>query len=133
VTLAFAALVAERRWVATGTPIVNTPADLGSLLTCIRMCAPLDQVDYFRSTVLRPLRAGKADAGRLLQAIVGQTLLRRTKDTKTAEGDKIVALPPIEHYQVPVVLDPATRVLYEAVMEESARRFRETMSTGQVS
>lgn len=43
-TLAFAALSAERRWICTGTPIVNSLADLGSILTCLQLCAPLDKV-----------------------------------------------------------------------------------------
>lgn len=133
VTRAFAALAAERRWIATGTPIVNEPGDLGSLLTCIRVCAPLDQHEYFRSLVLRPLKHGSSAAGRLLQAIVGQSLLRRTKDTKDKDGNKIVSLPPIEYYQCPVKLDPQTRETYDEVFKESGRRFRESMSTGTVS
>jgi hypothetical protein len=66
---AFAALKAERRWVATGTPIVNSPGqlwdscnprgklilpgDLGSLLTCLRVCKPLDQVSPSPIPLLR--------------------------------------------------------------------------------
>lgn len=131
-TKAFASLDAERRWVVTGTPIVNAPNDLGSLLTCIKVCAPLDQHQYFRSLVLRPLKAGSPEGGRLLQAIVGQTLLRRTKDTKDKEGNKLVALPPIEYYQCPVKLDPKTRDIYDVVMKESVRRFKESIDSGEV-
>jgi SWI/SNF-related matrix-associated actin-dependent regulator of chromatin subfamily A3 len=132
VTKAFAALEAERRWIVTGTPIVNAPNDLGSLLTCLKVCAPLDQHDYFRSLVLRPLKAGSPAGGRLLQAIVGQILLRRTKDSADKDGNKLVTLPPIEYYQCPVKLDPQTRETYDEVMRESIRRFRESMNNGQV-
>lgn len=129
-TQAFVALQAERRWVCSGTPIVNSPSDLGSLLTCLHICAPLDSTDYFRSLILRPLKAGSAEAGKLLQAIVGQILLRRTKETKDADGNLLVSLPPIEYYQCPVTLDEETRKLYDEVHEESARRFRESMRSG---
>lgn len=129
---AFVALQAERRWVCTGTPIVNTPGDLGSLLTCIKMCAPLDQPEYFRTLVLRPLKSGSPEAATLLQAIVGQALLRRTKDTKGKDGKPIVSLPPIEYYQVPVKLDEPTRRIYDEVHAESRRRFEESMSSGEV-
>lgn len=132
VTQAFAALHAERRWICTGTPIVNNPGDLGSLLTCIKMCAPLDQHEYFRTLVLRPLKSGSPEAARLLQGIVGQALLRRTKETKDKDGKPLVSLPPIEHYQVPVKLDDETRCVYDEVHAESRRRFEESMRSGEV-
>ncbi|ORX35743.1 SNF2 family N-terminal domain-domain-containing protein [Kockovaella imperatae] len=130
-TKAFAALAAERRWICTGTPIVNSPSDLGSLLTCLRLCAPLDKTDYFKALLLRPLRNGDPAAGKLLQALVGQILIRRTKDTKNAAGEPIVQLPPIEFFQVPVQLDEDTRLLYDEVLVTSQRRFQEALSGGQ--
>ncbi|EJT45195.1 hypothetical protein A1Q1_06427 [Trichosporon asahii var. asahii CBS 2479] len=133
VTKAFANLQAERRWIATGTPIVNSPTDLGTLLACTRVCTPLDKPEFFKSLVLRPLRSGSAEAGRLLQGIVGQVLLRRTKDTVDAEGRKIVELPPIEFYQCEVQLDPETRKTYDEVLEISRQRFEESLRTGEVS
>lgn len=131
-TKAFAALQAERRWIATGTPIVNSPTDLGTLLACTRVCAPLDKPEFFKSLVLRPLRGGSTEAGRLLQGIVGQVLLRRTKDTVDADGRKIVELPPIEYYQCEVQLDPETRKTYDEVLEVSKQRFEESLRTGEV-
>jgi SWI/SNF-related matrix-associated actin-dependent regulator of chromatin subfamily A3 len=63
-TLAYAGLKAARRWICTGksplnpltsgTPIVNSPADLGSLLTCIQVCKPLDQVGPPKTLLTRP-------------------------------------------------------------------------------
>lgn len=132
VSQAFVALQADRRWVCTGTPIVNGPADLGSLLTCIKMCAPLDQAEYFRTLVLRPLKSGSPEAPRLMQGIVGQALLRRTKETKDKDGNLLVSLPPIEYYQVPVKLDEETRSIYDEVHAESRRRFEESISSGEV-
>lgn len=129
---AFVSLQAERRWVLTGTPIVNAPNDLGSLLTCIQVCAPLDQPELFRRLVIRGLKNGSAEAGRLLQAIVGQALLRRTKDTKDKDGNKLIGLPPIEYYQCPIKLDADTRVFYNEVMAESARRFQDSLRSGEV-
>lgn len=132
VTKAFANLQAERRWIATGTPIVNSPTDLGTLLACTRVCTPLDKPEFFKSLVLRPLRGGSAEAGRLLQGIVGQVLLRRTKDTVDADGRRIVELPPIEYYQCEVQLDPETRKTYDEVLEVSKQRFEESLRTGEV-
>ncbi|EIW70483.1 hypothetical protein TREMEDRAFT_60987 [Tremella mesenterica DSM 1558] len=128
---AFVALEAEKRWVCTGTPIVNSPADLGSLLSCLHICAPLDQPAYFKSLLLRPLRNGDSNAGKLLQALVGQILLRRTKDSRDAHGNRLVELPPIEYFQCPVKLDEDTRKLYDEIRAASARRLQEGMQTGE--
>ncbi|OXG23958.1 DNA repair protein Rad5 [Cryptococcus neoformans Tu259-1] len=130
-TVAFANLSAERRWVCTGTPIVNSPNDLGSLLTCLHMCAPLSNPQYFRALLLRPLSRGDPTASKLLQAVVSQILLRRTKDSKGANGENVVELPDIEFFRVPVKLDDETRKVYEEVLEHSKTRFEETLRTGE--
>ncbi|KGB78750.3 hypothetical protein CNBG_4588 [Cryptococcus deuterogattii R265] len=130
-TVAFANLSAERRWVCTGTPIVNSPNDLGSLLTCLHICAPLSNPQYFRALLLRPLFRGDPTASKLLQAVVSQVLLRRTKDSKDANGANVIELPEIEFFRVPVNLDDETRKVYEEVLEHSKRRFEETLRTGE--
>ncbi|ORY32870.1 SNF2 family N-terminal domain-domain-containing protein [Naematelia encephala] len=130
-TQAFVAVEAERRWVCTGTPIVNSPADLGSLLTCLKVCKPLDQDQYFKSLLLRPLRNGSAAAGKLLQALVGQILIRRTKETKDAAGSRLVELPPLEFFQVPIELDDETRTVYDEVQAACANKFQETLRSGE--
>lgn len=89
--------------------------------------------EYFKSLLLRPLKNGDGSAGKLLQALVAQTLLRRTKDSKDAQGNRLVSLPPIEYFQVPVQLDDETRQLYDEMYEASRERFREALRTGGVS
>ncbi|WVQ99528.1 hypothetical protein IAU59_006664 [Kwoniella sp. CBS 9459] len=130
-TQAFAALQTERRWICTGTPIVNSSSDLGSLLTCLKICKPLDQPEYFKSLLLRPLKRGDAKAAQLLQALVAQILLRRTKDSKDAKGKKLVELPGIEYFRCAIKLDDDTRKLYDEILEGSRRKFQEAMRTGE--
>ncbi|WWC94582.1 hypothetical protein V866_001429 [Kwoniella sp. B9012] len=130
-TQVFAALQAERRWIYTGTPIVNSPSDLGSLLTCLKICKPLDQPDYFKTLLLRPLKRGDPTAARLLQALVGEVLLRRTKDSRDSIGHKLIELPGIEYFRVGVKLDEDTRKVYDEILEGSRQRFQEAMETGQ--
>ncbi|WWC70170.1 uncharacterized protein I206_104118 [Kwoniella pini CBS 10737] len=130
-TQGFAALQANRRWVCTGTPIVNSPSDLGSLLTCLQICKPLDKSEYFKTLLLRPLRRGDPTAGKLLQALVGEVLLRRTKDSKDSKGRKLIELPKIEYFRVGVKLDEETRKGYDEILEGSRQRFREALETGQ--
>ncbi|WVF71338.1 hypothetical protein IAT40_006141 [Kwoniella sp. CBS 6097] len=130
-TQAFASLQAERRWVCTGTPIVNSSSDLGSLLTCLKICKPLDQPEYFKSLLLRPLKRGDSKAAQLLQALVAQILLRRTKDSKDTKGKKLVELPGIEYFRCAIKLDDETRKLYDEILEGSRRKFQEAMRTGE--
>ncbi|CAD6586976.1 MAG: hypothetical protein TREMPRED_004617 [Tremellales sp. Tagirdzhanova-0007] len=133
---AFCALRAERRWICTGTPIINSPghlrpADLGSLLSCLQVCAPLDQPQYFKSLLLRPLKNGEAAAVRLLQALVGEILLRRTKDSRNSSGHRLIELPAIEYFQCPIQLDSITRQLYDELRSASAVKFQEALQTGE--
>jgi SWI/SNF-related matrix-associated actin-dependent regulator of chromatin subfamily A3 len=91
------------------------------------------QAEYFKSLLLRPLKNGSPAAGKLLQALVGQSLLRRTKDSKDASGGLLVTLPPIEHFQVPVQLDEDTRALYDEMYNASRERFQQSLLAGGVS
>ncbi|ODO09326.1 hypothetical protein I350_02926 [Cryptococcus amylolentus CBS 6273] len=130
-TVGFTNLKAERRWVCTGTPIVNSPNDLGSLLSCLHICSPLNDPAYFRALLLRPLSRGDPAAHKLLQAVVSQTLLRRTKDSKGADGKKVVELPELEFFKVGVTMDEETRAVYEEVMEHSRTEFEANMRSGE--
>lgn len=78
------------------------------------------------------MRNGDPEAGKLLQAVVGQILLRRTKESKDASGKKIIELPPVEFFQCPIKLDAGTRALYDEIAEASRRRLENAMRTGEV-
>ncbi|WVQ81722.1 hypothetical protein IAT38_003847 [Cryptococcus sp. DSM 104549] len=132
VAIAFTHLKAERRWVCTGTPIINSIRryDLGSLLTCLHICNPLSDPSFFRTIFSRPLARADPVASQLLQALVQQIMLRRTKDSRDREGKKIVDLLEIEYFKVPVKLDEQTRAVYDEILEYSKRQFEEAQATG---
>ncbi|KAI0356200.1 hypothetical protein OH77DRAFT_1423798 [Trametes cingulata] len=119
---AVCALTAQRRWVLTGTPIINSPKDLGSLLTFLRICRPLDQEDFFKRMVLRPLKDGDPAGAELLRAVMSQICIRRTKEMQDKDGKSLVPLPPVDITVVPVALTPKARELYEAVEQLSKER-----------
>lgn len=140
------------RNVTRNISLTRRTADLGSLLSCLKICAPLDQVvkppsvdgsqclrvrifiqvKYFRSLFLRPLKNGERSAGKIFRALVAQILLRCTKNSKDRSGKRIVELPPIEYFQCPVTLDPPTEQLYDELHTTSARRFRQAVRTSEV-
>jgi len=90
------------------------------------------QPQYFNSLLLRPLKNGDPTAGKLLQALVGQILLRRTKESKDEAAKRLIELPPIEYFQCPVQLDMSTRRLYDEIHSAGAKRFQDALRTGEV-
>ncbi|TFK26482.1 hypothetical protein FA15DRAFT_667364 [Coprinopsis marcescibilis] len=122
-------LHADRRWVLTGTPIINTPRDLGSLLTFLKICQPLDNEDYFKRLLVRPLKNGEAEGAELLKALMNHVCIRRTKEMQDANGVPLIALPPVEMIKVPVALDDEARRLYDEVEQASMRRVEDMMQT----
>ncbi|KAL1942554.1 hypothetical protein VTO73DRAFT_6156 [Trametes versicolor] len=119
---AVCALPAQRRWVLTGTPIINSPKDLGSILTFLGICNPLDQEDFFKRMLLRPLKDGDPAGAELLRALMSHICIRRTKEMQDKDGKPLVPLPPVEMTVVPVALTPKAREMYDAVEELSKQR-----------
>ncbi|KAI9442268.1 SNF2 family N-terminal domain-containing protein [Lactarius indigo] len=111
------ALNAQRRWVLTGTPI-----DLGSILTFLRICNPLDNPDFQTRLLLRPLKNGEPSGAELLRAIMSQICIRRTKEMQDSNGNFLVPLPGVEMTVVPVTLNPEARELYDIIEQLSKDR-----------
>ncbi|GAA5894625.1 hypothetical protein JCM5296_002912 [Sporobolomyces johnsonii] len=110
---ACADLKAERRWILTGTPIVNAAADLGAMISFLRICKPLDDADVWKRYVAKA--QNEEATSKLLRAVVLSTTLRRTKDMVDASGQPLVKLPEVSFYQNKVKLPPAVRQLYDEI------------------
>lgn len=123
-------LSAQRRWVLTGTPIINSPRDLGSLLTFLQICQPLDNEDFFKRLLLRPLKDGSPAGVELLRALMSHICIRRTKEMQDSAGNPLIALPPVEMIIIPVALHDEARQLYEQVEQLSKQRFENFMNRG---
>ncbi|KAF8342156.1 SNF2 family N-terminal domain-containing protein [Cantharellus anzutake] len=120
-------LDAQRRWVVTGTPIINSPKDLGALLHFLQICRPLSELDYFNRRLIRPLNQGDGRAANLLKTIMSHVCLRRTKEMQNSKGEYLIELPPVEMTTVKVTLDPETRKLYDELESTSRDRFSRHM------
>ncbi len=83
-------------WCVSGTPIVNSVNDLYAYLCLIR-CEPLHDVEWWRKLFLKPItKAGDAAALANLRVLVMKLVLRRTKQSKDADGRLLLSLPPKE-------------------------------------
>ncbi|KDR75774.1 hypothetical protein GALMADRAFT_248461 [Galerina marginata CBS 339.88] len=127
---AVVALLASRRWVLTGTPIINSPRDLGSLLTFLKICRPLDNEDFYKRLLLRPLKNGETSGVELLRALMSHICIRRTKEMQDSNGKSIIELPPVEMIKVPVALGEDARRLYDLVEQLSKQRLESALRGG---
>ncbi|KAF8210396.1 SNF2 family N-terminal domain-containing protein [Mycena galopus ATCC 62051] len=116
------ALTAQRRWALAATPIINSPKDLGSILTFLQICRPLDNEDFFKRLLLRPLKDGNPAGADLLRNLMNHICIRRTKEMQDAEGNSLVPLPPVEMIIVPVTLSDEARAMYDEVEQLSKTR-----------
>ncbi|KAL4074195.1 SNF2 family N-terminal domain-containing protein [Scleroderma citrinum] len=127
-TKAVCNLTAHRRWVLSGTPIINSPRDMGSILTFLQICHPLDSDDYFKRLVLRPLKDGNPAGAELLRALMSHVCIRRTKEMQDNDGNPLVPLPPVDITLVRVTLHEEARALYDAVEAVSHQRVENMMN-----
>ncbi|GAA6017503.1 hypothetical protein JCM8202_005709 [Rhodotorula sphaerocarpa] len=122
---ACADLKAERRWILTGTPILNSAADLGSMLSFLKLCKPLDEAEVWKQYVTK---ASDEKRAKLLRAIVLSTTLRRTKDMVDVNGKPLVALPAVTYYKHEVELQGEARQLYAEVEAEISAGVKQVMT-----
>ncbi|GAA5865684.1 hypothetical protein JCM8547_002749 [Rhodosporidiobolus lusitaniae] len=123
---ACAELKAERRWILTGTPIINQTGDLGAMIHFLRMCKPLDDPVEWRKHVGK----GGPRTAELLRAVVLSTTLRRTKDMVDSSGQPLIRLPKVSFYRHKVQLKPSARELYAEVEKEVAQTVAKSSKTG---
>ncbi|KXX82067.1 putative SWI/SNF-related matrix-associated actin-dependent regulator of chromatin subfamily A member 3-like 1 [Madurella mycetomatis] len=123
-------LNAQSRWVLTGTPIINNIRDLHSLLKFLRITGGIEQLDIFNTVIARPLAAGEPRAEAILQSLMGDLCLRRTKDMKFVD----LKLPPKTEYIHRITFWPDEKKKYEALLSEAQgalEEFQSRSKTGQ--
>ena len=105
------ALLAQNRWVLTGTPIVNSIKDLHSMLKFLAITGGLETKELFNSILARPLAAGDPDADILLQSVMRTFCLRRKKDMKFID----LKLPELSEYVHRITFRTDEKEKYEAL------------------
>lgn len=105
-------LKAEARWVITGTPIVNSIKDLYSMVKFLRLTGGVQDAEVFNTVLARPLGLGDRRAETLLQSLMSDLCLRRTKDMKFVD----LKLPPKSEYVHRIPFHAEEKKKYEALL-----------------
>lgn len=108
-------LMAQSRWVLTGTPIINNLKDLFSLVRFIGLTGGLERLEIFNSILIRPLNQGDVNASLLLQALMATICLRRKKEMKFVD----LKLPELSEYVHRIDFLDHEKEKYEALQAEA--------------
>ena len=75
-------LVAQSRWVLSGTPVVNSLKDLYSHIKFLRLSGGISEFEIFNANIIRPVKNQDLAGQTLLRALMQTVCLRRMKDMK---------------------------------------------------
>ncbi|KAA8550241.1 hypothetical protein F0562_001925 [Nyssa sinensis] len=131
ISMAASALVADRRWCLTGTPIQNNLEDIYSLLRFLRV-EPWGNWAWWNKLIQKPFEEGDERGLKLVQSILRPIMLRRTKFSTDREGRPILVLPPADIQVIYCELTEAEKDFYEALFKRSKVKFDQFVEQGRV-
>ncbi|KAF8078787.1 SNF2 family DNA-dependent ATPase [Lyophyllum atratum] len=124
-------LMADRRLCLTGTPVQNKLDDVFALIKFLRL-DPFDDKNIWTEFIGSPVKFGQTLGVARLQTIMKCITLRRTKETKTLDGKKILALPPRRDELRYLKFDPEEQAIYDQFFNESKAEFTEMSTKNEV-
>ena len=117
-SIAACKLDAERRWILTGTPIMNNLNDMYSLIKFLRF-ATFDKLESWKCI----FKTGEADSTEKLKNLMRIICLRRTKDMKL-NGSPVVNLPSINYFVHKIKFSMEEREVYEKIEKEALEKLK---------
>ncbi|KAL6059226.1 DNA helicase rad5 [Balamuthia mandrillaris] len=116
------ALISQRKWCFTATPIQNKLDDLFSLFHFLEL-DPFGDIEWWNEMIKKPYEAQDKNSIILLQSILKPLFLRRTK-TQLIDGAKVVDLPTRTVNTVELDFSEPEREFYVALYRQSRVKFR---------
>lgn len=121
---------ADRRWVLTGTPIINKLEDLFSLVKFLGV-EPWNNFSFWKTFITVPFMTKDfAKAVNVVQSVMEPLLLRRTKDMKQMDGTPLVSLPEKVITIERIKLSPDEQQLYEWIFFKAQSAFNDSINNG---
>ena len=124
-------LVADRRLCLTGTPVQNKLDDVFALIKFLRL-EPFDDKNIWTEFIGTPVKYGQSLGVARLQTIMKCITLRRTKETKTSDGQRILDLPPRRDELRYLKFDQHEQTIYDQFFTESKAEFNELSNKNEV-
>lgn len=123
--------MADRRLCLTGTPVQNKLDDVFALIKFLRL-GPFDDKNIWTEFIGTPVKYGQPLGVARLQTIMKCITLRRTKETKANDGQKILALPPRRDELRYLKFDEQEQKIYDQFFNESKAEFKELSTKNEV-
>ncbi|KAJ7102102.1 SNF2 family N-terminal domain-containing protein [Mycena belliarum] len=124
-------LMADRRLCLTGTPVQNKLDDVFALIKFLRL-DPLDDKNIWTEYIGSPVKFGQSLGVVRLQTIMKCITLRRTKETKSQDGTRILDLPPRRDELRYLKFDEQEQTIYDQFFNESKAEFDEMTDKNEV-
>lgn len=124
-------LVADRRLCLTGTPVQNKLDDVFALIKFLRL-TPFDDKTAWTQYIGGPAKFGQPLGIARLQIIMKFITLRRTKETRTPDGQKVLSLPPRRDELRYLRFDEQEKAVYDTFFHQSQAEFQEMTDKNEV-
>jgi SWI/SNF-related matrix-associated actin-dependent regulator of chromatin subfamily A3 len=123
--------MADRRLCLTGTPVQNKLDDVFALIKFLKL-SPLDDKATWTEFIGSPVKYGQPLGVARLQTIMRSITLRRTKESRTPNGQRILTLPPRRDELRYLKFDAQEQELYDRFFNESKAEFHELSHKNEV-
>jgi SWI/SNF-related matrix-associated actin-dependent regulator of chromatin subfamily A3 len=124
-------LEADRRLCLTGTPVQNKLDDIFALIKFLRL-EPFTDKAVWTEYIGTPVKFGQAIGIARLQTIMKIITLRRTKESRKEDGERILALPPRRDELRFLKFEPDEQAIYDLHFKESKTEFAELSKRNEV-
>lgn len=122
----------RRRWILSGTPVINRLDDIFSLVKFLHL-DPWSNFSYWKAFVTLPFEQKKFNQTLdVVKSILQPIFLRRTKNMKQLDGTPLVSLPEKEVVIEEVELSKRERFLYELYKSRAYTSFKEGLKSGEL-
>lgn len=120
----------RRRWVLTGTPVVNRLDDIFSVVKFLRL-DPWSNFSYWKTFVTLPFEQKKFNQTLdVVKSILEPIFLRRTKNMKQKNGQPLVELPEKEVVIEELEFSKREQLFYDFFKSRAHQSFKEGMQSG---
>ncbi|KAF3991732.1 hypothetical protein FT663_02605 [Candidozyma haemuli var. vulneris] len=123
-------LESRRKWVLTGTPVINRLDDIFSIVKFLKL-EPWSNFSYWKTFVTLPFEQKKFNQTLdVVKSILQPIFLRRTKNMKSKDGQPLISLPDKEVIVQELEFSKREQLYYDFFKTRAFQSFKEGMKSG---